>query len=559
MPARPPAVAPLHIQAFRRLWTASVLSNVGSFLQTVAASWLMLELTGSPLWVGAMASATTLPLLFFALPAGALADLTDRRRILLVSQSLMGMAAMAMALLWFADLVTPSRLLALGILLGVGQAFNLPAWQALVPDIVPRGLVAGAVSLNSASFNVARAVGPALGGALVATAGPGLAFALNAVSYVGVIAAIASFRGGRWHDDADASITSAIALGVRYARYTAPFRWVLLVASLFALTSSVMQALLPNLTSDALGGNAATYGILLGAMGAGALVGAFTRQRASDFLGWRLVPGGITMFSLAGVAVGLSRIVWVTIPIMAFAGVMWVWTLATLNATTQMLAPAWVRGRVMSLYTLSFVGILPLGALLAGAVGDALGVSSAFVTLSTAGVVLGLVALRLPLPVLEEVVPPEPPADFEPARHAVSVPGGPVTIVTTWVIDQRDLADFLETMDRLRRVRLRTGAYRWRLYRNAGDAHRMTEMYMLTSWDQHLRQHGRLDVQAVEVIRRAATFDRAEGPVTHHLVAVDVIDPEDRPEWDELLAVHEELHRTDGSIPMADGRSADVR
>lgn len=530
---------------------ASVVSNVGSFLQTVAASWLMLELTDSPLWVGLMAAATTLPLLFLALPAGALADLTDRRRILLVSQAAMGAAALAMAALWFAGLVTPGRLLALGLLLGAGQAFNLPAWQALVPDIVPRGLLAGAVALNSASFNVARAVGPALGGLLVASAGPGAAFLVNAVSYVGVIVAIAALPGGDWHDDADTSVISAIALGVRYARYTKPFRWLLLLASLFALTSSVVQALLPNLTSTALGAGATTYGMLLGAMGVGALGGAFSRQRANDLLGSRMIPTGIVVFSLAGLAVGLSRTLPVTVLLMAVAGVMWVWTLATLNTTAQMLAPAWVRGRVMSLYTLSFIGILPLGAILAGAIGDAVGTAGAFVGLSAAGVVLGLVAARLPVPVLQEVVPPEPPRDFQPARHAVAVHGGPVTILTTWVIYEEDLAPFLETMDQLRLVRLRTGAYRWRLYRNAADAHRMTEMYLLSSWNQHLRQHHRLDIEAVTVIRRAASFDRGDGPVTHHLVAVDVADPERRPEWEQLLAVHEELHRSDGSLPMS--------
>ena len=177
-------VAPLRIRRFRTLWIASIFSNVGSFLQSVAGAWLMLELTGSATWVGLMVASTTLPLLFLALAAGAVADLANRGKVLLVSQSLMGLAAAGMAVLSFLDLVTPGRLLGLSLLLGVGVAFNLPAWQAMVPDLVPRGMVASAVALNSVAFNVARAVGPALGGLIVATAGPELAFGLNALSYL---------------------------------------------------------------------------------------------------------------------------------------------------------------------------------------------------------------------------------------------------------------------------------------------------------------------------------------------------------------------------------------
>ena len=185
------SIEPLRVPHFRALWTAAVFSNVGSFLHAVAASWAMLELTGSPLWVGLMAASATLPLLFLALPAGAIADLVDRRKVLLIAQSIMGAAAVAMAVTWYLDVVGPGLLLGLGLVLGVGLALNQPSWQAMVPDLVPRGMVADAVALNSVAFNVARAVGPALGGLIVAVSGPGLAFAINAASFVGVIAVVA--------------------------------------------------------------------------------------------------------------------------------------------------------------------------------------------------------------------------------------------------------------------------------------------------------------------------------------------------------------------------------
>ena len=489
-----PANSPLSVTRFRWLWTASVFSNVGSFLQSVAASWLMLELTDSPLWVGAMVASTTLPLLFLALIAGALADLVNRRSILLASQVTMGFAATAMAIAWYTDIVTPTLLLSLGLLLGIGVAFNMPAWQAMVPDLVPRGMVASAVALNSAAFNVARAVGPALGGFLVATSGPGTAFALNALSYLGVIGVIASFRAEDWTPEHETSIGSAIALGIRFARFTAPFRWLLAIAAAFALTSSVVQTMLPNVSRDVLDGGAGLYGILLGAMGAGALVGAATRRRASDRLGRTTVPISIALFGVMGVVVGLSRDPVATGLAMGAAGTFWVWALATLNATTQMLSPDWVRGRAMSLYSLAFVGILPLGSLLAGALGSTIGPAESMVVLSVGAVVLGVAALRLPLPGLADVESPELPEDWDMEPHGdTRLLGGPVLVASTWVIDEADLAPFLETMNELRLVRMRTGAFRWRLYRNAEDPHRMTELFLLASWEDHLRQHQRID------------------------------------------------------------------
>jgi MFS family permease len=543
------SIEPLRVRHFRALWTAAIFSNVGSFLQAVAASWAMLELTGSPLWVGLMAASATLPLLFLALPAGAIADLFDRRRILLIAQSIMGGSAVAMAVFWYLEIITPGILLALGLALGVGLAVNMPAWQAMVPDLVPRGMVADAVALNSVAFNVARAVGPALGGLIVATSGPGLAFALNAVSYVGVIAVVFTFRRADPGDLGDETVGGAIAVGLRYARYTPRFRKLLAIAAGFAITSAVVQSLLPNVTADALESGASTFGYLLGAMGAGALVGAFTRRPGLERLDARMVPISVSMFGLAGVTVGLSRTVWLTAAALVVAGVFWVWALATLNATVQLMSPKWVRGRAMSLYTLAFVGFLPLGSIIGGAIGNVVGAANSVAILSVGTLSLGVVFARIGIPRLGEGIPDEPPADWVTQPHADHMRGGPVMVINTWVIRHAELAAFLGVMDELRQVRLRTGAYEWTLYRNAADPHRMSEFMLLGSWEDHIRQHRRIDAAAVEVIRRASAFDRGDGPKTRHLVAVPV-DPDELPEWEELLAVHDDLHETDGSIPL---------
>jgi MFS family permease len=540
------------------MWQASIVSNLGSFLQVVASSWLMLELTGSALWVGLMVAAPTLPLLVVAMPAGAMADLFERRRIVLVSQVIMAVVAATTALLGIAGLLTPGLLLGLGLALGTGTAFNLPSWQAMVPDLVPNHHVASAVALNSASANMARAVGPALGGLLVATVGAEAAFALNAVSYLAVVVAVARFP--RTAMDAEhESMGTAIASGLRYARFTPSYRWVLGVAASFATTSAVLQATLPTFTSERLGGGADAYGLLLGAMGVGALVGAFTRPIAATRLRGVMVPGCISAFGLAGIALGLSRQLPVAMLVLIIAGVLWVWILATLNATAQLLAPAWVRGRIMSLYTLAFLGLLPVGSILAGAVADLTSAGTALVALSTVTVGLGLVVARLPLPILEDVVSPRPPEDHHAPHTGTEVIGGPVMVVNTWHVDARDREPFLVIMDELRRVRLRTGAFRWRLYRAVDDPHRLTELFVLPSWEQHLRQHDRLDAEAADVIARARSFDRSDGPLTRHLVAVDVTDDHAVTDWEDQVRLHEAMHRSDGSLALLPDEDQDLQ
>ena len=541
------AIAPLRLPYYRAIWLAALFSNIGSFFQTVAAAWLMKELTNSSAtWVGLMLAANLLPLLFLALISGVVADTFDRTKVMLFAQSLMGSSAAAMAILTATKLITPGLLLGLGLVMGVGVAFNLPAWQALVPDLVPRGMVPSAVALNSAGFNVARAVGPALGGLIVAAAGPQVGFGLNAISYLAVIAVIAVV-GSRLALSVPehTSMTNSIAQSIRYARFTPAFRRLLALVALFAISSAAVQATLPNRTSE-LGGTETTYGVLLGFMGAGALVGAFVRPRLVATLGVRLVSVTIVVFGMAGVVVGLAPSTPVAAVGMTVAGACWVLTLTTLNASSQLMAPEWIRGRAMSLYTLAFSGIYPIGSIASGALADSIGAGGSVVVLSGAAILLGLLTPLFRLPSLDEIVSPEY-TERRPKRPHVDTSGGPVMIVNTWQIDREDLEDFVEVMSEIRKVRLSTGAYRWRLYRNSEDPHRITEVFVCVSWDEHLAQHRRIDDASAELIRRARSFDRDAGPHSSHLVAVDV----DHPDWEPLITAHDQYHRTDGSIPLS--------
>jgi MFS family permease len=546
------AVAPLRIGVFRILWLVSVMSAIGSFIQTVAAAWLMFELTGSNTWVGLMVASSTLPLLFLALAAGALADMFERTRIMLTAQVIMGASAAAMATLTAVGRITPGTLLGLGFVLGTGVALNLPAWQALLPELVPRGLIASAVALQSAAFNTARAIGPAIGGLLLATAGPAFAFGINSLTYVlAIVGILVVARTLSSPEREPASFGSAIALGIRFARFTPQFARLLLLTALFAMTSAVVQAVLPSHTV-ALGGEDWTYGVLLGAMGVGALGGAFVRQPVMAFLGDRARSITVGAFGISGVVLGLAPNPLVAGMGMFGAGFFWLLTLTEMRAIAQLLSPEWIRGRTMSIYTLSFGGILPIGSIFAGVVADWIGTSAAIVTLSLGAVILGLLAPIFRIPDLNDVVMPEFSEERMAALHDDAVAGGPVVVLNSWKIDQAEFDEFVELMNDVRLVRLRTGAYRWRLLRNASDPHNLVELFAVGSWEEHLAQHQRIDDSSAELLVRARRFDQGGGPRTRHLIAIDVGDP---PEFDALLRAHHEMHLTDGSIPAFDQES----
>jgi len=547
------AVEPLRYPHFRWLWAGNVFSASGTFVQSVAASWLMWELTRSGAWVGLIVASATLPLLFFSLAAGALADRFDRARLMLIAQGIMGGSAAAMAVLTYLDRMTPGLLLLLGLLIGTGLALNLPAWQALVPDLVPRGLVASAVALNSAAFNAARAIGPAFGGVLIAIYGAEAGFAFNALSYLAIIVALVAIGPnlGIKTTEAPQSMRRAISTGIRFARFTPAFRNLMMLVALFAVSSAVVQSILP-VHTEYLGGGAVAFGVLYGAMGAGALTGAVIRPRIGNWIDGSWVPYTITLFGGAGILLGLAPEIWVAGVGMFLAGLFWLLTLATLNATAQLMSPAWIRGRAMSIYTLAFAGMLPIGSILSGWVADLIGTPGSLFVFSSAAVVLGLIAPRFQIPHVDDVMAPEFSETRDPAHQDVSFVGGPVLVLNTWQIAEEDFSAFTNLMNEIRLVRLSTGAYRWRLFRNTSDPTRLTELMVLQSWEDHLAQHARIDDAAAALLRRARSFDNGEGPITRHLIAIDVENP---PDFDDLVAAHDELHQTDGSIPQTDQES----
>jgi predicted MFS family arabinose efflux permease len=376
-PANHSVLSPLREPLFRSLWIAAVISYTGSWMQTVATGWLMTSLTNSPMWVSLVQVALSLPVFLIALPAGALADIVDRRKFLLFTQSSMVAAAAVLGVMTLTHTVTPQILLVFTFLLGMGAVMNDPAWQSLTPDLVPPAKLAAAVALNSAGFNIARAVGPAIGGLVIATCqgattGSGRAFLLNAVSFFGVILFLYHWKPAK-ADPRNGTTTfpEAIAIGLRYARQEPRIRAVLVRTLVFSLPASAFLALLPLVASKF---GAEGFGGMLAFFGTGALAGAGMLSLARR----RLSPDAVIACATLVFAVALCGLVRAhTLPVASFfcaaAGMGWISNLATLNVSAQTAAPGWVRARVISMYVLVLQGGLALGSAAWGVVASGQG------------------------------------------------------------------------------------------------------------------------------------------------------------------------------------------
>jgi MFS family permease len=383
--------APLREDLFRSLWIASVISYTGTWMQNVGAGWLMTQMTMNPLMVGLVQAAGALPVFLVILPAGALADMVDRRRFLLLTQGWMVLASGTLGVLVLTSCVGPWVLLLFTFLLGLGAVMNDPAWQAITPELVSRRQHAAAVALNSAGFNVARAVGPAIGGIVVAAVGSGMTFLLNAFSFFGVILFL--YRWKRPVEPAPNShrVLSAIREGFAYVRRSDLAKSILLRTGTFSIAAIAMLALLPIIAQPF---GARGYGILLGCFGLGALVGAAVLPRMRERLSVDgLVVVAILVFAGMTLAAGRVEAFPVLCAVLLVAGVAWIGILACLNVAAQTMCPAHLRARALSLYLLVLQGGMAVGATIWGALAQKIGIPDA---LLTAAIVLacGVFALR---------------------------------------------------------------------------------------------------------------------------------------------------------------------
>jgi|SRR5579883_94713 predicted MFS family arabinose efflux permease len=385
------AWAPLREPLFRSMWIAAIVSYIGTWMQAVGAGWMMAVLTMSPLMVGLVQAAVALPVFLVILPAGALADMVDRRQFLLLTQGWMVLAAGGLGVLTRLHLVTPWVLLAFTFLLGLGAVMNDPAWQAITPELVPPEQHAAAVALNSAGFNVARAIGPPLGGMVIAAAGSGSAFLLNALSFFGVIVVLYGWKRPAQESVESGALWDAVQAGIRYARQSSLVQSVLVRTGAFSVGAIALLALLP-LISRPFG--ATGYGVLLGSFGGGALAGAtilprLRRQLSVD----GLVAGAIVVFALMTFLAGRGEGFTALCVVLASAGAAWIGILACLNTAAQTMCPSWVRARALSMYLLVLQGGMALGSTMWGALATRIGLPNALAC-SALALMAGLVTIR---------------------------------------------------------------------------------------------------------------------------------------------------------------------
>jgi len=513
---------PLQQPIFRALWIASLTSSLGTWMHEAAAGWLMTSLTSSPAMISLMQTATTLPIFFLALPAGALADGVDRRRMLIVTQGLMFIAAATLGVVALVDAMTPWLLLVLTFALGAGAAMNAPAWQATAPELVPSGDLPSAVALTGMGLNLARAVGPGLGGIVIAWAGAWVVFFLNAVSFLSVIAVLYRWRRKKVAGRVPAEpVLSAIRAAIRYERHAPALRAVLIRTALFVPFASALWALLPVLARHELGVDAVGYGILFGCLGAGAVVGAGILPKLQHRVSKdSLAIGATILFASATIAMAeirqLSWLCWV----MVGAGAGWITLMVSLNIATQTAAPSWVRARALALYLLMFQGAMAAGSAVWGVVTERSGISVAL-WFAAGGLLLGLAAIRrYPLKGVEEL--DLTPSPHWPAPILAVKPhpqDGPVLVTVEYRIDPQQSRDFTVAMEPVRQQRLRDGALRSGLYSDPADPSRYVETFVVESWAEHLRQHERVTVNDRVAEDRARAFHIGDAPpTTSHLI-----------------------------------------
>ncbi len=512
-PSSPSFLSPLRSPVFRAIWIASLASNFGGLIQSVGASWVMTSI-GTAELVALVQASVTLPIMLLSLPAGAMADNFDRRKMMLAAQLFMLAVSLALSIFAWTGLITPWVLLLFTFLIGCGAALNGPAWQASVAEMVPRSDLAGAVALNSTGFNLARSVGPAVGGMIVAAAGAAAAFFVNVLSYVGLIVVLA-----RWRPERPArtlpreSLPVAMAGGLRYAAMSGRIGSVLLRALLFGFAASAVQALLPLVARDAIGGGPLTYGLLLGAFGAGAVggavVGARLRGRMSNEM---LVRWSCLGFGLATIALGLSPWLAASMAALAIAGAGWVVALSTFNVTVQLSAPRWVVARMLALYQVSAFGGMALGSWLWGLTAGQEGLSLALWLAGGFQLVCVLTGLRIPLPatsglnldLVNRWTEPDLALEIQPRS-------GPIVITIEYVIDEADTDEFLAAMAERRRIRRRDGAHNWTLKRDLAEPRLWMESYRLPTWLDYVRHNQRVTQADIALTDHARALHRGDG------------------------------------------------
>ncbi len=495
------ALAPFGSPIFRSLWLATLLSNLGSLVQAVAAGWTMTTLTDSEQMVALVTASTTLPIMTLSLFAGVLADNYDRRRIMIVAQSLMLAASAGLTLVTWFDLLTPWLLLTFTFLIGCGAALHMPSWQASIGDIVPKDQVPAAVMANSMSFNLMRSVGPAFGGFIIVALGAAAAFAFNAMSYFAIILVLIFWKKPVAEQALPREpFAQAATAGLRYVGLSPNLLRIILRGCLFGFTAVSVLALLPLVAKDLLTGSASTYGLLLGCFGVGAVIGALTNARTrSKFNTETIVRTAFITMAIAVLLLASGYSLYLSALALLVCGACWMTTNSMLNVSLQLSTPRWVVGRALSFYLMSNAFGMVTGSWLWGLIAETHGLQMALVASAAALVIGGMVGYKLALPEYDRLNL-EPLNRFIEPTLAVQLKQrtGPIMITVDFDIANDDIPEFLSTMSQRRRIRIRDGARRWSLLRDLEQPNIWTEKYYVATWVEYIRHNQRRTVSDSE-------------------------------------------------------------
>ncbi|HEX7796428.1 MAG TPA: MFS transporter [Vicinamibacterales bacterium] len=521
MNSRPSLWSPLRNPIFRNLLIADVVSDMGTFMQSVGAAWLMVSLGGGPTLVALTQTASTLPFFLLALPAGAIGDIVDRRKLILLTEAWMVAIAVVLTITTIAGVMSPWLLLTLTFALSAGDAIETPTWRAVLPELVSKADLSSASALNGIEFNFARAVGPALAGALIAAAGVGAAFAANVVSFVGVIIVVARWkRPPDTHRAPPETLSGATVAALRYVRNSPSLGPVMLRVGVTMCTASALLALLPSV-AHGLSDSPTVYGVLLGCFGTGAIVGALMIQPACGR--WSLetvVSGSVVVLGIMIMAAAAAHSMIILGLVLLVAGGAWIAFISLVSALVQTLAPNWARARILAVFLLIFQGGLAIGSAFWGALAARVGIDTAFViagfsTVATAA--LGFVARF-----------PNVPVDLSGWNHwrmpairrdaAPSLEEGPVLVTVEYHVPSDHAERFLRAMEQYGRVRRRDGAFRWEVFRDLERADIFLEIFEVASWAEHLRQHDRF-TRADAALEEEILHYAQTGPTIRHLIS----------------------------------------
>lgn len=517
------ALAPLRVNVFRGLWIAAVVSNIGNWMQTVGAQWLLIHSPGATALVALVQTASAVPVVLLAVPAGVLGEFVNKRTLLIAVQAFQVIVAVALTILTAAGLMPPALLLTFTFLLGAASAVQLPAYQALVPELVPREQLPNAAALSSIGVNVARAIGPAVGGLIIAGLGVPAVFALDTATFVlfGVI--LISWRGYTPPHQRAERLIDATRAGGRYVWHSPVIRSIYVRLGLFLIPANALWALLPLLAQNQLKQTSAGYGLLLTALGVGSIVGALLLPPVRARLPLNTVIAIATALYGAGlIGISLSSSLLIASMLCVITGVGWIAVIATMNAATQSFLPPWVRSRGLSFYQVVLYGCTAIGAAVCGAIGQFAGILP--VTL-TAGIVLLLIAVIYRLrPLVEpntlsrdarslplsEV--PDPGPDAEAGTDRAST-----LVLVDYNVPESRLSEFVARSQQLENVRRRTGARTWDLYHDRERDDVVTEAFTVGSWDEHLAQHEtRLTEFDLQILEAAKAFSVTTPQIRHY-------------------------------------------